>query len=98
MCNRDTPPSWLPPRGKLSPVRTLVTDEGLSFHPTKWKFSVDPDPHPAFGHLPPWGKTRKSRDTTRGFSCHGGGTLPVGEGKYPVISLLLSLDKSRKYH
>ena len=23
--------SWLPPRGKLSPVRTLVTDEGLYF-------------------------------------------------------------------
>ena len=27
----DEPYSWLPPRGKLSPVRTLVTDEGMSF-------------------------------------------------------------------
>ena len=28
---RGAQPSWLPPRGKLAPVHTLVTDEGLYF-------------------------------------------------------------------
>ena len=32
-----------------------------------------------------------------GLSRRCGGTLPVGEGKYLMISPLLSLDKSRKY-